>query len=629
MKLKFTGEIDEIWGGINEVSSQLGFVTDASGLCIYVEKNCEGSFLVRREAEGVSIYYCEKTDFYRALSIAVDCLKKGLVSFEKKEKRAFKTSGGMLDVSRNAVLRVESVKRFIRYSALMGHNVLYMYMEDTYKLEGYEYFGYMRGAYSEAELKEIVSYSELFGIEVIPCIQTLAHLNKTLKWRYSIPVRDTEDILLIDEEKTYEFIEAMIMTIKRCFKTKKIHIGMDEAHNVGMGAYLKRHGLCNKFDMMKRHLERVNEIVKKYDLVPMIWSDMFFRLGSKTGDYYDLDAKMPENISELIPEQMGIVYWDYYNESEKMCESLIKEHLKMKRQIIFAGGIWIWGSLAANYRKTFAQTKTALKMCKKYEVKDVFATMWGDDGAETSVFEALLGMQLFAEYNFCENPSEKHIEEMFRICTGCDMEAFLLFGLDGMLQNETIDKLDDMWNTIQITKQLFYQDMLLGLFDKNFENEPMDKIYDKTYEELSKISNQGELNYLFDYHRQLVKTLKRKWNIGNRLKEVYKTDNKDKLSALANEMSEIIDDMRLAYKLFRKVWLKDNKPFGLEVIDLRFGGVIARAESAYARVKDYLNGEIECIEELQEEKLYYNNVLVNHDLTMLYEHRFNKITTVQ
>ena len=28
---------------------------------------------------------------------------------------------------------------------------------------------------------------------------------------------------------------------------------------------------------MKKHLARVNEIVKKYDYEPMIWSDMFFR----------------------------------------------------------------------------------------------------------------------------------------------------------------------------------------------------------------------------------------------------------------------------------------------------------------------------------------------------------------
>ena len=629
MKIKFTGQIDEVINGIKEVSTQLGFEISKAGTEICIEKNTDGTLNVKKDKDIVSVSYCVKADFYRGLAIAVDCLKKGIKTFDKTEKRAFESCGGMIDVSRNAVLKVESVKKFIRYSALMGHNVLYMYMEDTYKLEGYEFFGYMRGAYEEKELKEIVHYADKFGVEVIPCIQTLAHLTKTLKWRYATPFRDTADILLIDEEKTYDFIETMIKTARRCFKTSRIHIGMDEAHSVGMGAYLRRHGLCDKFEMMKRHLERVNEIVRKYDFAPMIWSDMFFRLGSKTGAYYDLDAKLPENISELIPENMGIVYWDYYNESEEMCESLVKEHFKMKRPLIFAGGIWIWGSLAANYTKTFCQTRTALKMCKKYGITDVFATMWGDNGAETSVFEALLGMQLFAEYNFSDNPSDEHIEKMFKICTGCDMEAFLLFGLDGMLQNDTIDKLDDMWNTIQITKQLFYQDMLLGLFDKNYENEDMGKIYESVYNKLMEIPKQNEFDYLFKYHCQLVKTLKRKWNIGLRLNNAYKAGDKEEVSLLADEMFEIIEDMELTYKYFREVWLKDNKVFGLDIIDLRFGGSIARAKSCSEQVKKYVNGESDFIEELEEKKLYYNNLLVNHELPMVYEHQYHRIVSVQ
>lgn len=630
MKIKFTGEINDVISGIKEVSEQLGFIISEGGVEIHVEKNVEGISRVKKDKEKISISYCVPADFFRGLSIAIDCIKNSIVRFDETEKRAFERCGGMIDVSRNAVLRVSALKKFIRYSALMGHNILYMYMEDTYKVEGYEYFGYMRGAYSEEELKEIVTYADLFGIEVVPCMQALSHLEKTLKWRCFLPIRDTSDTLLVDEEETYVFIEAMLKTLSKCFKSRRIMIGIDEAHGLGMGAYFKKHGLCDKFELLSRHLERVNSIAKKYGFHPMIPSDMFFRLGSKTGDYYDLNAKIPENISELIPKDMQLLYWDYYNESEEMCEALIKEHLKMDRPIAFWGGVWIWGSLAANYNKTFSQSRVALQMCRKYEIKDVVATMWGDDGAETSVFESLLGMQLFAEYNFSESPSDEQVKKMFKICTGYDMDAFLLFGLDGMLHNEAIDnKIDDLWNTIQVTKQLFYQDMLLGLFDKNFENESLDEIYDKTYDALNKIPNQGDMDYLFEYHKQLVKTLRGKWSIGNRLNKAYKAGDKEKLSELAKEMCEIIENMRLTYKLFRKVWTKDNKPFGLDVIDLRFGGVIARAESSYEQVQSYLTGESELIEELHEEKLYFNNTLVNHDLPMVYEAAFSQIVTVQ
>ena len=38
-------------------------------------------------------------------------------------------------------------------------------------------------------------------------MQTLAHLNQIFKWKTYRPVNDTADILLVDEERTYELIE--------------------------------------------------------------------------------------------------------------------------------------------------------------------------------------------------------------------------------------------------------------------------------------------------------------------------------------------------------------------------------------------------------------------------------------
>lgn len=629
LKISFKGATEEIECGINELAVQMGFITDNSGISINVEKNCDNSLSVICDADGVLISYCEKADFYRALAIAVSHIKNQTDNIKVVENRVFAKCGAMLDVSRNAVLNLDGAKKFIRYLALMGHNTLYLYMEDTYRIDGYEYFGYMRGAYTKDELKEIVFYADMFGIEVIPCIQTLAHLAKTLKWRYSIPMSDTDDILLIDEPETYKFIEAMFKTIKECFKTDRIHIGMDEAHDVGMGEYFRRNGLTDRFTLMSRHLQKVTELTEKYGLKPMMWSDMFFRLGSKTGEYYDLNSKMPENISKLIPEEMSLVYWDYYNECEELCDNFIEAHLKMQREIIFAGGVWVWGSLVPNYRKTFSQTKAALKMCRKHKLREVFATLWGDDGAETSAFESLLGLQLFAEYNFYDEVSDEHLGERFKICTGCDMEAFKLLDIDGMNENESLKKIDDMWNIVQSAKQLLYQDILLGLFDENYKNEPMGEIYKSVCNKLEKIPHQGEMEYLFTYHRQLVKTLKLKWDIGIRLSSAYiQKDNKELLK-LADEIKIIKSELKKTHELFSEIWLRDNKAFGLDVIDLRFGGVIARCERAAKRVVDYIDGKIDRIEELEEKKLLYNNTKVNHDLPMVYEWRFDEITTTQ
>ena len=178
MKLNFIGDTAEILIGAEELSINLDFKIDSSGRMVTVEKNCDNGLSVNIDNKSIRISYTKPADFYRALAILVYRLKKNEKNFKLAEKRAFNSNGAMLDVSRNAVLKVDAVKKLVRYLALMGHDTLYIYMEDTYKIDGYEYFGYMRGAYTKDELKEIVAYAEIFDIEVIPCIQTLDILLK-------------------------------------------------------------------------------------------------------------------------------------------------------------------------------------------------------------------------------------------------------------------------------------------------------------------------------------------------------------------------------------------------------------------------------------------------------------------
>ena len=49
--------------------------------------------------------------------------------------------------------------------------------------------------------------------------------------------------------------------------------------------------------------------------------------------------------------------------------------------------------------------------------------------------------------------------------------------------------------------------------------------------------------------------------------------------------------------------MKENKPFGFEVQDIRIGGLIQRLKTAEKRIGEYINGESDCIPELEETRL--------------------------
>ena len=75
----------------------------------------------------------------------------------------FKSCGIMFDMSRDGVMKVDALKKYIKVVSQMGIDTIYLYLEDTYELKDYPMFGYMRGRYSHEEYRLSVSFLVLCG----------------------------------------------------------------------------------------------------------------------------------------------------------------------------------------------------------------------------------------------------------------------------------------------------------------------------------------------------------------------------------------------------------------------------------------------------------------------------------
>ncbi|MGZ4162166.1 MAG: beta-N-acetylhexosaminidase, partial [Neobacillus sp.] len=195
MKIHFYGDLTFLEQGIEIICEELGIERSGEGFPILV-KQMAGPLKVSCRQNSGEISFQEKIHFFRALGLWLQEFKER-DEFQLSEKPHFKTNGVMVDVSRNAVMTVEGIQTLLRKMALMGLNLVMMYTEDTFTVEKYPYFGYMRGRYSEMELRACDDYANLFGIEMVPCIQTLGHLTEALKWNYAAKMKDTSDILLV------------------------------------------------------------------------------------------------------------------------------------------------------------------------------------------------------------------------------------------------------------------------------------------------------------------------------------------------------------------------------------------------------------------------------------------------
>ncbi len=501
-----------------------------------------------------------------------------------------KMMGVMVDCSRNGVLTVDAVKRYAQIIKKMGYNTLMLYTEDTYEINNNPYFGHLRGRYSKAEMKELDKYCNEIGIELVPCIQTLAHLNCMFKWEAQYgEVKDCDDILLCEEEKTYALIEDMFASLSECFSTRKIHIGMDEAYRVGLGKYFQLHGPADRFDIINKHLHKVCEIGDKYGFEPMIWSDMFCKLAMDTENQYaDVDTSAIKEKASL-PENISLVYWDYYSTDYDHYTRMLKTNKLFGRKVYFAGGAWTWSGFAPRNQFSIDATKAAVDACLNEGIDGILITVWGDDGNECSPF-AILPSLMYASECAKGNKDMESIKEKFREITGCDFDSFLMLdkvATPGGKHRGTADR------------YILYNDMFMGMRDYMCSPEDAD-YYKALAEEIKNAEGKGEYKYIFDVCQALAEVLEIKSTIGIRTREAYQNRDMDKLKEIVADCKELIKRIKNFHNTHQARWFKDYKPHGFDIQDIRMGALLQRTESCMKRLEMLISGEIVEIPELDE-----------------------------
>lgn len=604
MKIKFLNA-ENLIGGIGLLEEELSFEISQNGdYTVTVKELEEASVSVDVKGKNAEITYGGgKARFYRGLAYAIKAFKNN-ENKSVKEKPLFSMDGAMIDMSRNAVMKVDTVKSMLRKMALMGLNMFMLYTEDTYEIQEYPYFGHLRGRYTKDEIKELDKYALELGIELIPCIQTLGHLATHLRWEASKKYKDSNNTLLVGNEETYKLIDSMFKTVSECFTTRRIHIGMDETLDLGTGGYLTKYGFREKNDIYFEHLEKVRDMALSYGLKPMMWSDMFFRLAGKgLKDFadYDVRVEMTDKVIEKIPQGVQPVFWDYYHAKEEFYSTNIEKHRKaFKEETLFAGGVWCWAGHCPLYKLTIQNTVPALEACKKHGIKEVIATVW-HNGAEASLVMGLASLALYASYDYTGEYSVEKVSETFDISCQESYENIFNYDLPEM-------PAEHLWNA---TRSLLYNDPLLGQVDfhvkKISENNPLSEYYKKATETLEKSKVGGIFESAGEVVIAISSLLENKADFGLRLKKAYDEKDNEKLKALMAE-SEIIKEKLIKLKeLHKKSWFEYNKPFGWEVFDIRYGGLISRFETVKERLEAYLNKEIEKIDELEAPRLSYTS----------------------
>lgn len=463
----------------------------------------------------------------------------------KKGNIPFKRFATKVDCSRNAVWSVPSLKKWIDMISKLGYNALLLYTEDTYEIDGHPYFGYGRGRYSKDELKELNTYALEHGVELIPSIAALAHLPTIFRWPQYTAINDTYDILLCDDERTYELIDKMIATYAQCFSSRTIDINMDLEELLGRGKYLSNNGYHDREEIFKRHAKKVCEIAQKYGFT-----------------------------SVMISEKNGCQY------------SCSEERWSMV-------DVWVRNAFNPENNYSISVLRNGIQAALENGAENMMVCFFGDDGGECARFAGL--PSLFYASEIAKSITDgvlikQHFEDTFQI----SFDQFMLLDLTQRNENEEYG--------VHPTRYILYNDPFIGLMDMTIPDYTRAD-HEELVQLLTPLCGHPEWGYMFRTLRDLCAVTAEKCDIGQRIRAAYDAGDKARIGDLAGELRRIRGLVETFYKSFRKQWMTENKGHGFDVSDVRIGGVMMRLDHCAERLEEYAAGGVDRIPELDDELL--------------------------
>ena len=523
------------------------------------------STIVEKTEQGIHISYDTVPHFYMALARAL-VLQPGTYPVTPEVGQL----GLMLDCSRNAVMLPHRVEGLICMMALAGYTYLELYTEDTYELPGEPYFGYKRGRYTVDEIRKIIAFAAIFHIQVVPCIQTLSHLSHLASWEpYKARMQDG-CTMRIGDDGVYELIRKCLRHCKEVFGTCRVHIGMDEAP-VGKEQYLQ-------------HFIRVFQICKEEGIQPDFWADAFY-----------LEGQKDEVPRELFDGTQTPVYWEYYATNPEVYRNIFARLKKAAGKVIFAGNLHKEMGAAPDNGLSQKVMDVAFPVAKEFGVTDILMTTWGDHGNECP-FYAIMSSFWYTAHKLYPCPAD--LDAMVSAYTGytCAQWQILdelnyIVRMDGKICNASV------W--------ALHNDLLIGMMDCHIP-ENADEHYRKLHGLLAPLcESSSQFAYVFRFYAALCDVMAGKVTFSKRLRSAYMAEDSQTMRSMQKELPELKQKIEEFRRVFRVLWMKDNKGFGFEVMDIRFGGMAARCQTVYDVLEDYLDGKIQHIYELEEERLPY------------------------
>lgn len=461
--------------------------------------------------------------------------------------------GYHLDISRCKVPTMETLYRQVDILAELGYNHLELYTEHTFAYSAHETVWRGSSPMTAAEVRALDGYCAEKGIELVPNQNSFGHLDQWLKHPgYNdlaempkggarVPLwggyyTKCASALNPTDHKSLEFLAGLYDELFPCFKSKYVNVGCDETHDLldtlHQGRSAAEIAEKGPHAVYVEFLNKIHALVTERHHVMMFWSDIIF--------------EEPSLLSE-IPEDAICLDWGY--EAKGPFEKRAAFLEQSGRAFMLCPGTSSWGSLFGRTENMMGNVKEAYDAATKHKAMGVLLTDWGDGGHPQPWIVSVPALVYLSELN---RGRELNREE-------------LAAAIDGLLKckvGESLLAYGDTYRHLKGRMGNTSEAMFILREGKNYAPSAWAKPVPTAETRLSALENLRRAKALRDL-TDAPEWVKDDFAVLDLLAEALETRMHEPNKANFRALFE---------SDYRKLWLKSNRPGGLEnSLNLLFG----------------------------------------------------------
>jgi hypothetical protein len=288
----------------------------------------------------------------------------------------FPKRGVLLDVSRDKVPTLATLRALIDQLADWKINQLQLYMEHTFAYAGHEIVWRNVDPYTAADVQILDAYCRERHIELVPNQNSFGHMNR---WLRHEPYQHLAECitgiehpfskqpepfgLCPTDPACLEFLSGLYDQLLPNFTSELFNAGLDEAFDLGHGRSADACRCDGKMRVYVDFLQQVHRLVTERGHAMQFWGDIILC--------------EPEMIPEL-PKDAIALEWGY--EADHAFAEDVRHFAEAGLDFYVCPGTSSWNSLAGRTENTLENLMSAARNGHAAGAKGLLITDWGDHG---------------------------------------------------------------------------------------------------------------------------------------------------------------------------------------------------------------------------------------------------------